>query len=395
VARAPIAPGTFGKITLNGQVWNDAGKWVKARPGVKVERWRAVATYCDKSGDRHVIERFDRGSKARAEQMVKDAVSRWDETRRVMGLQAESSFGQAAGLWLEQVDRDPTLSARTKEQYKQTHERVLKESDLCALRLSEANSVPVLRTFLQAVADRRGTASAKSVKSVVSNVLNLAIEDGALQYNATRELRRIVAKASKKPTQRDTSRAFTKKEQRHICEFFAQHVRANELDVTDIAWFMAGTAVRLGEALAQRWEDVDLSTGIVMVRGTKTVGSVGRISMPSWLTERLRKRAAERGRDGLVFPSPGTSDRTKVRDDRNVSRVFRAVFDEAGYPWATSHTFRRTVGTLIDEAGAPVTLARDALRHTNANTTMSHYFGKRGDTSVAALILEWEPSAVA
>ena len=91
--------------------------------------------------------------------------------------------------------------------------------------------------------------------------------------------------------------------------------------------------------------------------------------------------------DGLVFPSPGTTDRSKRRDRRNVSRELRTVLDDAGCTWATPHTFRRTVATMLDEAGLPLALAANVLGHADPSMTARVYLGRKGDLSAAAAVL--------
>lgn len=155
---------------------------------------------------------------------------------------------------------------------------------------------------------------------------------------------------------------------------------------SDLVWFLAGTGARISEGMAVLWSDVDLDAGTVFIRGTKTAASRRLLSLPPWLRDRLLLRA-EHGVHGLVFPSPGIGDRTKIRDKRNVSRVFREVFDEAGFPWATSHTLRRTVATLLGEAGLPLVAAADQLGHKNPSMTAQIYLGRKGDLTAAGAVL--------
>jgi integrase len=70
-----------------------------------------------------------------------------------------------------------------------------------------------------------------------------------------------------------------------------------------------------------------------------------------------------------------------------VTRVMRELFDEAGFPWATPHTLRRTVASLLDEAGQPIALAANVLGHKDAAMTARVYLNRRGDTSAAAAVL--------
>lgn len=157
--------------------------------------------------------------------------------------------------------------------------------------------------------------------------------------------------------------------------------------MADILAFMAGTGVRISEALGQRWEDVDVDAATAFVRGTKTEAAQRLLSLPAWLVERLRERDERMDTSGLVFQSPLTRDPDKPRDRRNVARALRAIFDEAGLPWATPHALRRTVATLLDEAGVPIAVVADQLGHADPSMTARVYIGRHGDLSAAASVL--------
>jgi integrase len=88
-----------------------------------------------------------------------------------------------------------------------------------------------------------------------------------------------------------------------------------------------------------------------------------------------------------VFPSPGTLDATKVRDRRNGARALREVFAAAGMPWATPHTFRRTVAFLLNLAGVSIAEVADYLGHADPSMTARVYLGRRQRSSRAAAVL--------
>jgi integrase len=91
------------------------------------------------------------------------------------------------------------------------------------------------------------------------------------------------------------------------------------------------------------------------------------------LVEALEKRAALGiPLSGFVFASTRTAGR---RDRRNTARHLRDVFDRAGFPWATPHSLRRTVATLMDEAGLPLALTADQLGHSNPAMTARSAWG--------------------
>jgi hypothetical protein len=53
------------------------------------------------------------------------------------------------------------------------------------------------------------------------------------------------------------------------------------------------------------------------------------------------------GATEVVFPSP----KGALRDPHNTSSNLRRALDAAGFPWVTSHVFRKAVATLMDHAG--------------------------------------------
>lgn len=151
---------------------------------------------------------------------------------------------------------------------------------------------------------------------------------------------------------------------------------------------MLGTSARIGEVLALRRRDVDLTSSpstvriagtIVSQRGVatsrqdhpKTARSRRVVALPSFAAEALRTRLAQRGRmneDDLVFSSRNGTPLTT----NNVRRQLRHVLDLAGIEGVTPHMFRRTAATAINDR-ASVELAAALLGHTDPRTTLRHY----------------------
>jgi integrase len=386
MARPRTALGTAGNIRVVAQVQTDQGRWVIAPSGVKPQRWRARTRFRDSDGTLREVERFA-PTKSRAEAKLKAELAERAAPAKGDLLRADMALVEAGEAWLSQVERpDSNLSDNTRRQYGDAFNRYVRGSRITGLTLREANRVSVLEKYLQGVADEHGTGAAKTARSVVSNIIGLAVRYKVLDHNAMRDVRPAKAVVVR-PTQRDTTKALTRDERQRVLDVAADHPAAIATDVADLVWFMAGTGVRISEALGQRWADVDLETGTVFVRGTKSHASQRLLSLPAWLAERLAQRAQSVSTSGLLFPSPGTDDSGKVRDRRNVARVIRQVLDEAGFPWATPHTFRRTVATLLDEAGLPIALAANQLGHSDPSMTARVYLGRKGSTAAAAAVL--------
>ena len=139
--------------------------------------------------------------------------------------------------------------------------------------------------------------------------------------------------------------------------------------------FLLGTGARIGEALALRWEHVNLETGRCEIRGTKTATSDRVVTLPDWLLEVMQDRVKADG-TGLAFPAPTLGDPEAPWDKSNVSKAVREFLDAADLPWAVSHTLRRSVATRLHENGTPVNRVADQLGHRDASVTARVYLGR-------------------
>ena len=149
--------------------------------------------------------------------------------------------------------------------------------------------------------------------------------------------------------------------------------------------------------MALGWDDVDLEAGTVHLRhhlvrvkgeglrrapGTKR-GDGRMLRLPSWATDvLLRRRVAAEG-ETPVFPD----DLGGWRDPNLVMRWIRWSRDQAGFGWLTSHVFRQTVITILDEAGLSTRTVADQVGHSQISQTQS-YMARRVASDAAAAALE-------
>lgn len=149
---------------------------------------------------------------------------------------------------------------------------------------------------------------------------------------------------------------------------------------------MLATGLRIGEALALRWEDWQgerLWVRYTMRRdGTlgppKTPGSQGYLYLDpdtqallaAW-RERVRQEA--QGEDwqehGLIFPS----SRGTPLQYRNVMRAFKELQAKAGVPPLNLHGLRHTYTSLALRAGLPPKVVAARLRHKDVKLTLQVY----------------------
>jgi len=76
-----------------------------------------------------------------------------------------------------------------------------------------------------------------------------------------------------------------------------------------------------------------------------------------------------------------------IRDPRNTSRDWADARDRLGLPGVTTHSFRKTVATLLDQAGLTAREITEYLGHENPSLTQDVYMAKNtGGIRAAAAI---------
>ena len=300
-------------------------------------------------------------------------------------------MSDAAKLWLTEVDAS-ARSGGTKDLYRYVVQRYI-EDGLGALQLREL-SVPRIDKFLKAIITANGPGAAKSSKSVLSSMLGMAVRHGALEANPVREVAKIAQPRKKAP------RALTVIESADLINRARGHASSKHLDLADLIEFMLATGMRLGEALALRPEVVDLDAAVIEIKATivrtkgksvhiqewaKTDAGWRKIAIPTQAVEILTRRRADCNlAQHVAFPSP----LGRLRDVSNTTGDLRRLFDDLGYDWVTSHTFRKTVATRLDEAGLTARQIADHLGHANPSITQDVYMGRQVATVDAARALE-------
>ncbi len=177
------------------------------------------------------------------------------------------------------------------------------------------------------------------------------------------------------------------------------------------------TGLRPGELLALHWDDIDLDTGLLLVRRAwkghdeyrhigepKTRSSIRTVGLPAVVVESLRhhridqqRSLSDRGRPGewesLVFTSAvGTPI-----DPSNFRRLVKEVATRAGIGHLAPYDLRHTVASLLSDAGVPNHQLADLLGHTTTRMVEVHYRHRLTETIDVAMgpmdrLLGGEPS---
>ena len=155
----------------------------------------------------------------------------------------------------------------------------------------------------------------------------------------------------------------------------AQHildaVRGDHLEALYV--LLLGSGMRVGEACALDWRDVDLDSGSVFIREGKTRAARRTIPLPAFVVAALRAHRASAKRVGPaepVFLGERSSERLRVD---SASHQFPALLQAQGLPRLTVHQLRHATATLLLQRGVPMRDIADILGHANPSMTANVY----------------------
>lgn len=343
--------------------------------------WRARTLYRDNDGVTRPILRTGR-TKAEAGRRLQEAIRDRVHLGSGSDLTADSSILAVAERWLTELTT-AGRAARTIEKYQYNVAGVLTPA-LGKVRLREL-STGVADQYLRTIERTRGAATAKMSRSVLSGVCGLACRLDILASNPVRDAGRISTKPKRPAT------ALTLNQVNQLRTWLTYDDKAIARDLPDLIHFLLGTGVRIGEAIAVRWCDIDLDAGTVavgpniarikgkgLIRQEEDSSKVTRrrLDLPDGLITILRRRW-DRTRlavEDPVFPAV----RGGWRDPSNTQADLRDFLRWSGFEGMTSHLIgRKTVASRFDATGQSARAAADQLGHARPSITQDRYFGRR------------------
>lgn len=380
MGRPRIPPGTHGNV----RIFQSRG------------RWEARTSFCDLDGVLRPVRRFA-DSKQAACTALQDALRNRPGASVAGELTAATVFEEVAAAWMREIDDAVTdghkapNTARVYRTVLRKHlEPVFGGAPISTLKTKR------LADFLRTMREHHNADLVKTTRTVLNGVLGFAARNGLIDTTPMRDVGRIRGKPIKKV------RPLTEVERERWLTNLSDDPRAVRDDLPELTRFMLATGCRIGEAIAVHWEDVDFDAktvaiewGVVRLENggglartpTKTQAGERTLYLPGWAVDMLRDRQNARGVSaGPVFPPTRQGSRNRWRDPSNTSRSFRLATDRAGFGWVTSHVFRKTVASVLHEAGLSDREVADHLGHANTRTLV-HYIGRRatGESAAAAL----------
>jgi integrase len=197
------------------------------------------------------------------------------------------------------------------------------------------------------------------------------------------------------------ARALTAAELRDLLGGLRESDYCQKNDLVDpITVFMA-TGMRISELLGVVWSDFDERAATLSVTGklirasgkglvrvdyeAKTAAGLRTVPLPKFAVQILSQRRGRPylGQQPMIFSSTAGT----WRDPDNFRARWRKVRDDLGVPEVTSHSFRKSLATLIDDEGFSARIGADHLGHARVSETQDTYMARgRVHPQVAELL---------
>ncbi|MGH3495445.1 MAG: site-specific integrase [Sciscionella sp.] len=379
--RPPLRIGQHGKITR--KYFGD-GVWV------------ARCKYRDADGVTRRIERrgpadeHDKHGKL-AEDLLIESL----KARRAPGDVDDVSLGTKVTVLVERhLDRlaDDGRSPVTLSTYKFAAGKLKKF--ISGVRVGEATPARI-DAAIRSMRAAHGPTMARQAKTILRGGLQLAVMANVLGANPVRDVQPIRSKTAPKG-----ATALTGKQLRELLGKLRASDYCRQHDLIDPLIMLIATGLRRSELLALRWVDYDdqagtlavtgkvvrvAAKGLVRVDDTKTTAGKRTVALPAFAIAVLIERRSRPyvGEQSVIFPSTAGT----LRDPNNFGKQWRTVRDDLGVPEVTTHSFRKTVATLIDDEGLSPRIGADQLGHSKVSMTQDRYMSRgRVHTAVAALL---------
>jgi integrase len=289
------------------------------------------------------------------------------------------TLGRHLAGWLASK-RPPTVRPSTWIGYEL---QVRHLSPLAGIPIAKLTPNDVRRHLRSLLDERLSPSSVRANLTVLRMALRQAVNDGLIQRN-------VASLVAAPRVERRQLAVLTPAE---IRSFLA----AAEQDPHGALWtLLLGSGLRLGEALALRWQDLDLTAGTLTVTGSlrpvdgrirqpdqqrlarvepKTDSGWRTIALPTTvltaLTAHRTAIADQKARSlaGYVFTTP----RGTPIDPKNANRLFCRFLEANGLRRTRVHDLRHTAASIMLASGATFDDVRRHLGHSQIGVTVDTY----------------------
>ena len=295
------------------------------------------------------------------------------------------TFKQYADSWLTTI-----APATCKESTVQSYDTLLRIHvlpEFGTLTLKEINRGKIKDFIASKINAGYSASSVAHMKNAISNVLSKAVDAEVIAANPSLRIGKIAKKSNgnNDGNENEMIDPLTREETVTLLSTALTHFKNDY----PIVLLLLRTGLRIGEAFALRWDDMDFNGRFIHVqRGlsrmkiqTPKSGKTRRVDMSPQLAEVLKAYKTECKKKGMALGLGNapeyvfTNGKGGFIDGNNWRRrIFNKILDKAGLRKIRIHDLRHTYATLRIQKGDNIADVSKQLGHYSVTLTMDVYY---------------------
>jgi integrase len=302
-----------------------------------------------------------------------------------------------AATWLDSYSGRTTNGLRdsTRDSYKDALDRIIipfYQREMPSLKLAELAPSDLRALISHLASEGYAPSSIRRTFAPMRALVNTAFEDGLIARNPTHGLRVIIpnsvasnggkAAAIKRKSKhggKPKPKLTAEQTKRLLSEIPAEHA--------DLVFLLASTGVRISEALSLRWRDFVVASDsatdrdpvaaansgddaldggaspMLVITESKTAAGVRSLALSPETARRLTRRRSMVEHSADSDPIFASMVGSKIEAHNFRQRVFKPAAERAGIEWATPHSLRHGLATLMASHGYNAAQIASQLGH--------------------------------
>jgi integrase len=225
----------------------------------------------------------------------------------------------------------------------------------------------------------KATSTVKHFRSVISGVLDNALDDEVINFNPALGLKNIFPKKEKSKINPLTAEEL---------QILLDAVIGYYPDHYPLFLLLARTGVRINEALAIKWDDIDFAGRFIEIRrsisrakmSTTKTHEIRKVDISQQLADTLKQYRLASKKKGLQMGQGGLSEYLFTNNNDGLldcnnwrRRIFKKALEKAGLRAIRIHDLRHTYATLRINAGHNINDVSGQLGHKSLTMTLDTY----------------------
>lgn len=306
--------------------------------------------------------------------------------------------------WMETVKR-PSLKAASFDRLERTYLTQIKDSRVGRCQLGNITSMDV-QGLINEKSRTLSYSSLKKIYELLNGCFEYAVICREMDFNPVRAVQ--MPKKENLNKKEKQMGVFSKEELTRIENVAAITYQSGEVRYRH-TWFfllLANTGLRAGEAIALRWDNIDLDKGFIHVKQNASVvkcrdgkenkyqvvittvkTKTGNRIVPcnEKALQALRALQDYQKSHHIHSDYVDCNDKGELLSQQTLPKILKAILKAADVPYRSVHSFRHTFATNLIQAWVDVKVVSQLLGHSSVKITYDTYVHMGVDRAIEAV----------